>query len=323
MDNERLSALAAIKLRGLLSEHLPETTFEVVSAGVGAAAIIEDRAWLYQPGDDIDAVGPALVWAAARQVAAVNIVVDDSALAANAISGLDESVQVWQASERTLIPVSASDLDQVTPSPADHPLWSALVDAGLDIVPDHGIWLGELCGLEVARLTTDSTGPVIKLGVGAYDRGAFDALFPNSSPVDELPRVIDMVAGYRYAGAAPHLLNRLVHERWLRCVATQDPSIVGLVSLEAIPGPSLRAGLHTNVPDAALGDDADGNSVLVVFSAGLDTSVTAFAASLVGREQPDRVLFVSAHTDHHEAIEASLQWLSLPATWVTLPAPWL
>src|SRR3546814_19947630 len=63
------------------------------------------------------------------------------------------------------------------------------------------------------------------------------------SPIDQLGRAVEIVRSLRRAGAAPHPLNPLAPERWLRARLVADPGRPGLVRLApvegAVPRPKL------------------------------------------------------------------------------------
>ena len=325
IDPERRAALAAAKLAGLVSGHLDSAVGEPSAAGSAAAIVVGSTAWVYQPHAAADPLGSAIVWAAHHQCDEIGLIVDEPPpLLVAGLAGCRDGVRGFVAEGRGLRSIDTTEVffpDEPARPSFDHPLVDSLRAEGLEIVPEHGAWLGEVLGLEVARVSGDDAAPVVALGVGAYDRGAFEALYPDDSPLEALPRVVALVREHRAPGAPPHLLNRLVHERWLRAAVMAAPAAVGAVSLDAIAGLAPRPGLHEVASAAAIGATASG-SVLMVSGAGIDPGLISSAAGLVARYGPDRVVLVLAAGDRHPAIVGAARYLGAPADVVEIAAPW-
>lgn len=316
LDADRLGALSAAKLRGLLTVHLGTECDAPVTVGDGAAVVVDGTAWMYQAG--IASLGAAMVWAAAKGADRVAVVVDELTDAvSHELAGLD--IEVFQAVERTLRPAGPVVAPRFDEPAVGHPLLATLESEGLDVVRGHGLWHGEVLGLEVARLVGD--GPDLQLGVGAYDRGAFEALYPDRSPIDALADVVADVRSHRHPGAPPHLLNRLVRERWLRADLCAEPATLGLDSLVAVPGIAPRAGLHVSAPDAAIGGSGE-SAVLVVTSVGVLPAGVPYGAAVAARERADRIVFVVPERDRHPAFVGATQYLRLPTEVVGVTPPW-
>ena len=86
-----------------------------------------------------------------------------------------------------------------------------------------------------------------------------------------------MVRKHRTPGADPHPLNRLGAERALRTLVLEQPELVGATSLRAVASASPRPNLKDPIPCVALGEKADGQRVVTVFSTGIDLDVIPFA----------------------------------------------
>ncbi len=318
LDDDRIGALAAVKLRGLLRGHTA-TDLDPAPSGSRAVVRLDDRLWVYQPRSAESVLAAALLLAATRLTPRLAVVVDDvPASLPHSLRGL-RNVEAYRSVGTELVPIEATVAPVAPAPPLDHPLLPVLESAGLDVVPDHGVWLGEIHGLEVVRL-----GPAdheLQLGVGAFDRGAFEALYPDQSPIDALPRVIAQVRGHRHRGASPHLLNRLVRERWIRAEICARPAAVGLDRAVPIAGLTRRPGLHATVPDAASGAVGD-ERVLVVTGVGVDPQTVAVAAALSMREGSDRVIIVVPHRDRHDAVVSAAQFLTTPTEVVGVDPPW-
>ncbi len=120
-------------------------------------------------------------------------------------------------------------------------LRAAAVAAGCDVVVEHGVVIGEVLGLEVARVVEQAGGtPRLEVGVGRHDREAF-AIIHGDRPDRRGPRAAWSTPcastaaptrpSTRCTGSPP--------ERWLREVVLADPAIVGAAPLEPAEGPCL------------------------------------------------------------------------------------
>ena len=108
------------------------------------------------------------------------------------------------------------------PAPALRPI---LADAGLEVVVEHGTLIGEVHGLEVARVVVDDDGERARRGRRRPLRprgGRDDARRPGRRPT-ALARVVDSCAVTGAPAPSRHPLNQLVPERWLRSRLVADP----------------------------------------------------------------------------------------------------
>lgn len=265
-----------------------------------------------------------MIWAKANEQRAINLLVDDGgaelAFAASAFA--EPTPTIWNVSGRE-ISVADAEHPAIDPAPDCGELTAVLASAGLDVVADHGIWLGELNGLEVARVGQRDGECAIDIGVGAYDQFASAALTPEGRDVAEsLASVVSMVRPHRSAGSAPHAIGRLVRSRWLRAQLVRNPSSIGLESLNPVPLLFERPGLMESQPAAALGVDGDDSSVLVVCTVGLDLGIAETAAGLTALHQPKRVVVVVPPRDHHQRIVDAVSSLAVPSTVVSVVGEW-
>lgn len=309
----------------MVNEHLNIETAEVQRLGGGASCIARDEGWVYFPTYSPGLLGTAIIWANATGCAKINLIVDEGGAGLSfAASAFAEPVPtIWQATERTI-----SEVEPVTPTidaPPDCPALTAeLAAADLDVVADHGIWLGEINGLEVARVGERDGQCAIDIGVGAYDQFASAALTPEGRDVSEsLASVVSMVRPHRIAGAEPHALGRLVRARWLRAQLVRDPSPIDAETLNPVPLLFERPGLMEGQPAAALGTRSDGSSVLVTFTVGLDLGIAETTAGLAAMHQPDEIIVVVPPRDHHQRIIDSVAALSVPSLVVAIPGEWV
>jgi hypothetical protein len=168
-----------------------------------------------------------------------------------------------------------------------------LEQAGLEAVVEQGVVIGELRGLEVARvIDADDGRRELRVGVGRFDQEAFALLHGELTPPEALAHVVDQVAPLRSPDAAPHPVNRLARERWLRHQLVGDPGLIGLASLEPVDAPQARGGLRDTAVAVALGRRADGTTVVVVASEGTDLESVPSAADARAWHAPDADLVV-------------------------------
>lgn len=327
---DRRAALALAKLRAIVTEHFADGATiddaEASAVGSGAGMVVGRRAIVYLP-DPQRSPSPlaALVaWGARRDADAFHLVLDqvDDTLVART-QGLDPAPKVWRVTGTTLEPVVAVDPpDAPEPPAAAIAAGSQLADAGLDVIVEHGVVVGEFAGLEVARIAIDVDGvALVRVGVGLYDQEAHAVINADLATPDHLGQVIEQVRAQRTRAAGLHPLNRFSRERWLRSVVVADPSLVQCQSLSPLAPLEPRGGIHEPEPSSALGVSDQGRA-LVVCSAGIDLDLVPTAAGHVAQEHPDEVVLVLPARDHHAVIESSMQMLAAPARLVAIAEPW-
>ena len=280
--------------------------------------------WVYFPKSAPGLLGASVVWASAADCDSVNLIVDEGAEAlAFAATGFGEPApKVWSVQERDLIAAVAT-APTIEPAPACAEMTAVLSSAGLDVVADHGVWLGELNGLEVARVGSRDGTCSIDIGVGAYDQFASAALTPeDKDPAGSLASVVSMVRPHRSADSAPHAIGRLVRARWLRAQLVLSPELVGLTALDPTPLLIERPGLMESQPAGAIGVDEAGDKVLVCCAVGLDLGIAETAAGLVALHKPDRVVVAVPPRDEHPRIVAAVSELAVPSVVVAVEGEW-
>jgi hypothetical protein len=162
-------------------------------------------------------------------------------------------------------------------------------EAGASPIDDHGVLVGEVAGLEVARVVDGPAGPVIDVGVGQADRELNQVVHADRDPDSGLRRVIAAVAELR-SGHAHHPLTRLARERWLRSSLIDDPSPIGAVSLDPVVPLRPRTGLLVTQPAAASGRLASGEPVVAVTMVGVDLDLVPEAVDYRARCDPSAQL---------------------------------
>ncbi|MFV2040153.1 MAG: hypothetical protein ACC660_07910, partial [Acidimicrobiales bacterium] len=239
------------------------------------------RLFLYTTAESPSPVAAALARGDRAGATEVHIIVDhaDPELAAMA-AGLRPAPVLWLADGADPVPMQAGPL----PSPKDATP-SALAQitvleaAGCEAVVEHGVVVGEVLGLEVARVAVESDGrATLRVGVGLYDQEAHALLSADAAVATRLEQVVDEVRGHRSRDAAPHPLNRLARPRWLRSTIVARPDLVELDQATNVEPLAPRGGIRESTPMAALGTSG-GSRVLVVCSTGIDLDLVPTAAA--------------------------------------------
>lgn len=255
-----------------------------VPLGVGAAMVHGSSAWVLVEDRPERGLGVALTWALRQQAEYLHVIVPHGAggLARRAAE-FDLDIAVW-STDGTSTTLMRAEPAPLTGEPAVDPRHLAFVDlirdSGADVVIEHGVICGEVRGLEVCRVVTDSESAECRLevGVGVHDREAFGLLHGDTPTADSLRRIVDVVAVRRLPTADPHPLNRLGAERALRSRVIGEPSLIGAGHLHTAAPAEPRPNLKDPVPCVAVGETVAGRPLVAVFSSGVDIDVVPFAA---------------------------------------------
>lgn len=306
-----------------MREHLEREVDEPTTLGTGAVVIVDDACWAYYPEPVRGLLGATLVWAHSRGATQSNLILDepDGVLAFVATGFGEPRPRVWHAVERSIHRVDAQP-PAIPPAPDCPESTALLASRGLEVVADHGVWLGEFNGLEVARVGVRDGECGLDIGVGAYDQFASAALHLDRDDDAAIDHVLGMVRPHRVAGADPHPIGRLVRSRWLRAQLIVEPALIDLRSLNPVPLLLPRPGLVESQPAVGMGQSVDGDNVLVVCSTGIDLGVAETAAGLAALMQPQRIVVVMPQRDHHPRIGAALETLAHPAELVAVEGLW-
>jgi hypothetical protein len=227
-------------------------------------------------------------------------------------------------------PVDPAPLPVVTPGPngADE-LVDRLRAEGLEAVLEDGVWRGELSGLEVARvgpwpLESGGDGALhLEAGVGRFDRDASAAMHQGEDPLVSLRRAVRTVAEHRRPGAAAHPLGLMARARWLRASAVDDPGLVGAAELVPVQTTFPASSVRDAAPAAALGWDADGGAVVVVFAAGASLDLVPVAADTHALHDPQaRLRLAVPARDHLAVLDELAGALREPSEVLDVPACW-
>jgi len=305
-----------------------------LGAGAMVAGAIDDvpHAWALLPGENPGEFGGALARTPADAQLHVICVeaasVPSPAMIARRAAGFTNAPKVWQladAADKVRL-AEVQPLESRAPN-ADVPVGDPHVElmrrTGAEVVVDDGAVVGEVLGLEVARIRTGHDGQQhLDVGVGAYDQEAFATINPDLASDDALAAVVAEVQASRRAGADPHPLNRLVRERWIRAQLIAHPGIIGLRRVAPIPSLRPRNGLRDLVPAAALGTSSDGEMVGVVCSAGIDFDLVPTAADIVQLFDVTAVHLVLPRRDQYPHVLRSAALLRVPVIISDAPVLW-
>ena len=323
---ERRLSLRGAKLRALISDAIGEPASDLESDG--DQCFDGTRLWVLADEDD---PGSALGGAVFRSIrfgeAPMTVCFDDGEAAAEAARRADALLpapDVRQVDGRRLVEVVPAEAPTVVDPPGAPDGFEDLCrNVGVEPVVEHGIWRGEVAGLEVVRVVDDpELGNHVQVGVGRFDREAGKLLHADQPQSESLAAAADLVRAHRRLGTGAHPLSTLCRERWLRRDLCADPSLVGLVDLEPVDPADQRANLRDPAPAPALGTDSDGRRVLVVCSVGVDPQVVSATAALVLRESPDRVVVALPDRDVLVSVEQALARLRVPVVVVGTACGW-
>lgn len=292
----------------------------------GAAGLDGSTGWVLLGADADTSLGGALAWARRAGVDGLHIVVDRleaAGLLARRAALFASPPTVWRADGADLVAAAPDPAPVPLPAPDAPELVAMFEAAGLDVVVEDGVVLGEVLGLEVARIEHGPDGPTLAVGVGRFDREATEMTHAHLAPADRVARVVDIVARYRAPGAPPHPLNQLVPERWLRSALVADPGRIGLAELHPMPSVVARTSLLGRGVASAVGTDTDGAAVVVTCTTGVDLDLVPSAADDRAALAPDaRLVLVVPARDALPVTADLAAALAQPAEITPLDGEW-
>jgi len=301
-EADNRSALLAAKLSAVVRAHWDQVS-PTATAGAfpEGATLVEPnggRSWVYVEKGGHRRVGSALAFADKASSNELHLIVDsDSAdIAARRASFFVNDVQVWSldGAELSRVETPSEMANVASLAPGAELYRPVLAQAGLEPIAEGGELIGELRGLEVARVVVDDHGEAhVEAGVGRFDREIAAMMFAHLSETDSLARAIEMVAEYRTPGAATHPLNQLVPERWLRTVLISRPELVGATELHSVGSAIPRLSLREVGVASALGTSIAGEAMVVTCSTGVDLEVIASAADDRAAHSPSAELVIA------------------------------
>jgi hypothetical protein len=288
----------------------------------GAALVGDDGAWVLADAESSDAaparaLGPALAvaWRAGVE-GAVNLIVEsDGGLLARRASQFATPPVIWVVAGTSLERAEPEPIAPAPPlDPRVPPFADLLTAAGADPVVEHGRLVGEVDGLEVARVVVDADGPHLEVGVGRFDREAHAVMSQDQPTEATLRQAVELVRRYRHPGAEGHPLNRMAAARWMRSRLVAHPALVGADHLTPM-APTVEApDLRTPWPSPATGIDTDGRPLVVVCSVGVDLDLVPAAADARLADGRDaRLVLALPGRDAHAVTVALAAALARPA----------
>jgi hypothetical protein len=286
----------------------------------GGAGLLDDDSRLWVLGDSL---GGALAVARREGARSVDLIVDDAGGAgvlARRASQFADAPSVWRVAGAALERVEPEPLAAPPPLPAGVAAFADLLTAaGADPVVEHGRLIGEVLGLEVARVVVDGGEPHLEVGVGRFDREA-NALLTGDQPDEvRLRAVVETVREHRRTDAENHPLQLLAAARWLRSRLVADPGLVGADHLVPLAPTVEPPDLRTPWPAPATGIDLDGQPVVVVASVGVDLDlVPAAADARLADGRAARLVLALPARDVHPVTVALAAALTQPAEIVTV-----
>ena len=316
--------MAQLRLRTIVGVR---SDVEVSEFGHAVGLVVDDVAWVLVTGRYERSLGPALMWALRNNATSLKLLSSERAgELARIATHFDFAIEVFEVDAagvaRAAVPKSA---EKIEVSVADEMFADFIKSAGAEVVREHGVISGEVCGLEVCRVVraTDSGDldgageSELEIGVGAHDRETFKLLHGRTATIESLRKVIAEVAARRAVGAQVHPLNQLARERMLRHYVCQSPQLVGAKSLQVAQPPIARANLKDVVPCSAVGVSLTGEKMVVIFNIGVDPDVVSFGADARGQiNGAADLVFAMPTRDIVPAVERVAQMLRRPARFV-------
>jgi hypothetical protein len=329
-SSSHASRLAQLRLRAIVGVR---SDVEVSEFGQAVGLVVDDVAWVYVTGRHERSLGPALMWALRNDANALKLFSSECAGDLARISThFDFVIEVFEVDAAGVARVAGPKIvEKIEVSVADEMFAEFIKSAGADVVREHGVISGEVCGLEVCRVVraTDSgefggagesgeaSDSELEIGVGAHDRETFKLLHGRTATIESLRKVIAEVAARRAVGAQVHPLNRLARERMLRHYVCQSPQLVGAKSLQVAQPPIVRTNLKDVVPCCAVGVSMTGEKMIVIFNVGVDPDVVSFGADARGQINGSaELIFAMPTRDIMPAVERVAQMLRRPARFV-------
>jgi hypothetical protein len=300
---------------------------EVSEFGQAVGLVVDDCAWVFVTGRYERSLGPALMWALRHNATSLKLLLSERAgELARIAAHFDFAIEVFELDAAGVARVAVpKDATKIEVSVADEMFADFIKTAGAEVVREHGVISGEVCGLEVCRVVrATSAGEIdgtskseLEIGVGAHDRETFKLLHGRTTTVESLRKVIAEVAARRAVGAQVHPLNQLARERMLRHYVCLSPQLVGAKSLQPAQPPIARTNLKDVVPCCAVGVSLTGEKMIVIFNVGVDPDVVSFGADARGQINASAdLVFAMPTRDIVPAVEQIAQMLRRPARFV-------
>ncbi len=317
-DSSHASRMAQMRLRAIAGAHAES---EVSEFGQAVGLVTDNVAWVLVTSRHERSLGPALIWALRNNATALKLFTDENAGDLARIATYFEfAIEVFAVdSSGTAQLTMPTQVEKLEVGIADEMFAEFIKSAGAEVVREHGVVAGEVCGLEVCRVvhSVGSGESELEIGVGAHDRETFKLLHGQTATTESLRKVIAEVAARRVVGAGVHPLNQLARERMLRDYVCRSPQLVGAEFLQSAQPPLPRTNLKDTVPCCAFGVSTKGEKMVVVFSVGVDPDVVSFGADARGQiNGAAELIFAMPTRDIVPAIERVARLMQRPARFV-------
>ena len=323
-DSSHASRMAQMRLRAIAGAHAES---EVSEFGQAVGLVTDNVAWVLVTSRHERGLGPALIWALRNNATALKLFTDENAGDLARIATYFEfAIEVFAVdSSGTAQLTMPTQVEKLEVGIADEMFAEFIKSAGAEVVREHGVISGEVCGLEVCRVvratgageTDGASESELEIGVGAHDRETFKLLHGRTATTESLRKVIAEVAARRAVGAQVHPLNQLARERMLRHYVCLSPQLVGAKSLQPVQPPIARTNLKDVVPCCAVGVSLTGEKMVVIFNVGVDPDVVSFGADARGQiNASSDLVFAMPTRDIVPAVERIAQMLRRPARFV-------
>jgi hypothetical protein len=327
---QRRPALLQMKLGALAKQHWASSG---ETGGFPSGATMVDAetktAWVMAEKPDYRVLGQALAWVLRHGASQLHLLLEadgeTGGFVARRAQAFATPVDVWRVDGREVTLVEPAPFSPPPALPHEAAAYADVLRAhGADVVVEWGVLIGEVLGLEVARVVTGDGPARLEVGVGRHDRIAQRLLFPDRPIEEALQQAVDTVRRLRVDGAQPHLANTLATERWLRSVVVAHPDLVGAALLAPAPPLVRRGDLRQPVPAPAAGVDRDERPMVVVCSTGIDLdAVPAAADARLADGRPGcRVVVAVPPGDDHPVTRILAADLRDPAEVLVISAGW-
>lgn len=327
---QRRPALLQMKLGALAKQHWAASG---EPGGFPSGATLLDAgnktAWVMVEKPDYRVLGQALAWALRHGAGELHLLLDGAGetggFVARRAAAFATPVRVWQVEDRQVTAIEPAPFAPPPALPHEAAQFADLLRSyGADPVVEWGVLIGEVLGLEVARVVTDDGLVRLEVGVGRHDRVAQRLLFPDRPVEVALEQAVATVRRLRTDGAQPHLANTLATERWLRVVVVAHPDLVGATLLAPAPPLVRRGDLRQPVPAPAAGVDRHEQPIVVVCSTGIDLDAVPAAADarLADGRTGCRVVVAVPPGDDHPVTRTLAADLRDPAEVIVVTAGW-
>ena len=156
-SSSHASRMAQLRLRTIVGVR---GDVEVSEFGHAVGLVVADVAWVLVTGRHERSLGPALMWSLRNNATSLKLLSSERAgELARIATHFDFAIEVFEVDAagvaRAAVPKSA---EKIEVSVADEMFADFIKSAGAEVVREHGVISGEVCGLEVCRVVraTDS-----------------------------------------------------------------------------------------------------------------------------------------------------------------------